>query len=124
MGAVYARLGDFILGALGGLLCGYWPASLSTLAFVIMLDLAEVPALIFARLWRGRPSVPQRGAGIMVMMAIVAGVFGLGPTAVEAEFRSLISAQAIRIIGLSVLLVGYEARAYWSVVCLRRLPPF
>jgi hypothetical protein len=124
IGAVYALYAVFILGGVGGLLSPYWPASFSLLALPISLDIVVLPALIFAWLWRDRLAVALSGSIVIVMVGILAAVFGLGPMAVDAEFRSLVSTKTIVIVGLSFLLAGYEVRVLWEVVRLRRRTNF
>ena len=123
LGAVYALYVVFILGRVGELLSPYLPVSLPLPAF-ILLDLVALPALIFAWLWRDRPPVALVGAIVIVTVGILAGLLGLGPTVVDAEFRSLVPGKAIVMIGLSVLMAGYEARVLWEVVSLRRRTNF
>lgn len=123
LGAVYALYGAYLLGRVGGLLSPYLPASLP-LPALILLDLVALPALIFAWLWRDRPPVALVGAVVIVTVGMLAGFWGLGPTAVDAAFHSLLPGKAIVMIGSSVLMAGYEARVLWEVVSLRRRTNF
>lgn len=124
LGAVYALYLVVIFGGVGGHLSPHWLASLSLLPFVVLLDIVALPALIFAWLWRDRPALALSGSIIIVAVGILAGIFGLGPMAVDTQFRSLISGQTIVLAGVSVLLVGYETRVLWEVVRLRRQANF
>ncbi len=120
LGAVYTLYLVFIFGGVGGQHPPHWLVSLSLLPFVILLDIVALPALIFAWLWRDRPALALGGSIIIVAVGILAGILGLSPMAVDAPFRSLISGQTIVLVGLAVLMVGYEARVLWEVVRLRR----
>lgn len=122
-GVVYALYAVFVLGGIKGPLSPYWPVSLSLPAF-ILLDMVALPALIFAWLWRDRPPVALVGAIIIVAVGVLAGIFGLGPMAVSAGFGSLVPGKAIVVIGLPVVMAGYEARVLWEVVRLRRRTNF
>lgn len=124
LGAVYALYGVFILGGMGKLLSPCWHASLALFPFLILLDICALPALIFAWSRRSRPQVALGGSIIIVMAGILAGVLGLGPMAVDADFRSLVSGQVIALFGLSVLTAGYEVRVLWEVLRLRRRTNF
>lgn len=124
LGAVYALYLVFVFGGVGAQLSPHWLLSLSLLPLVILLDIVALPALIFAWLWRDRPALALSGSIIIVAVGIVAGIFGLSPLAVDAPFRSLMSGQTIVLVGVSVLMVGYEARVLWEVVRLRRQANF